>query len=93
MITVFLSKKVYFIIILNDYTFTYINLTKRKDNLFMNNYLEISSSTENLPLEYNFLKWRLIINQELYENHLIDVFTFRRMEESLISRLTNIKNK
>lgn len=59
----------------------------------MNNYLEIYSSTENLPLEYNLLKWRLIINQELYENHLIDVFTFRRMEESLISRLTNIKNK
>lgn len=59
----------------------------------MNNYLEISSSAENLPLEYNLLKWRLIINQELYENHLIDVFTFRRMEESLISRLTNIKNK
>lgn len=59
----------------------------------MNNYLEISSSAENLPLEYNLLKWRLIINQELYENHHIDVFTFRRMEESLISRLTNIKNK
>lgn len=33
MITVFLSKKVYFIIILNDYTFTYINLTKQKERI------------------------------------------------------------
>ena len=43
-------------------------------------------------IEHNLIKWRLIINQELYDNHLIDAFTFHRMEESLISRLTKIKN-
>lgn len=58
----------------------------------MNNYLEISSSIESFPLEYILLKWRLIINQELYDQHLIDIFTFHHMEELLISRLTKIKS-
>lgn len=58
----------------------------------MNNYLEITSPNKNLPLDYILLKWRLVINQELYENHLIDIYTFHHMEESLISSLTKIKN-
>ena len=58
----------------------------------MNNYLEINSSNKNLPLEYFLLRWRLIINQELYENHLIDIVTFHHMEESLLSRITKTKN-
>jgi len=55
--------------------------------------IELKLSTNKLPLEYNLLKWRLIINQELYENHLIDIYTFHHMEESLISRLTKILSR
>ena len=55
--------------------------------------IELKLSTNKLPLEYNLLKWRLIINQELYENHLIDIYTFHHMEESLISRLTKMLSR
>lgn len=55
--------------------------------------IELKLSTNKLPLDYILLKWRLIINQELYENYLIDIYTFHHMEESLISRLTKILSR
>lgn len=54
--------------------------------------LEINLSTKNLPFEYKFLEWRLIINRELYDAKIIDLKTFSLMENSLITRMTKIKS-
>lgn len=55
--------------------------------------LEVRFSTKHLPLEYKWLEFRLIVNKELYDEKAIDLKTFKAMEQSLISRLTKIKNE
>ena len=47
---------------------------------------------EDLPLLYKELEFRIMINKELYDEHIIDLKTFNMMEERLIARLTKIKN-
>ena len=55
--------------------------------------IEIKCSTKHLPLEYKLLEWRLILNRELYENKVIDLKVFSLMEQSILGRMTKIKNE
>jgi hypothetical protein len=57
----------------------------------MDNDIELNFSTKNLPFEYKWLEYRLIINKELYDEKVIDYNVFNEMEKSLIGRLTKIK--
>lgn len=55
------------------------------------NDIEVLFSTKYLPFEYKWLEFRLIVNKELYDEKVIDLKTFKIMEQSLLSRLTKIK--
>ncbi len=55
--------------------------------------IEVKFSTKHLPFEYKWLEFRLIVNKELYDEKVIDLKTFKIMEQSLLSRLTKIKNE
>lgn len=55
--------------------------------------LDVKFTIKNLPFEYKWLEFRLIINKELYDEKVIDLKTFNIMEQSIISRLTKIKNE
>ncbi len=55
--------------------------------------IEVNISTKHLPFEYKWLEFRLIINKELYDEKVIDLKTFKTMEQSILSRLTKIKNE
>ena len=55
--------------------------------------IKVKFSTKHLPFEYKWLEFRLIINKELYDEKVIDLKTFKTMEQSLLSRLTKIKNE
>ncbi len=55
------------------------------------NDIEVLFSTKHLPFEYKWLEFRLIVNKELYDEKVIDLKTFKIMEQSLLSRLTKIK--
>ena len=55
--------------------------------------IEINFDTKKLPFEYKLLKYRLIVNKELYDEKVIDFKTFNEMENSLIGRLTKIRNE
>lgn len=55
--------------------------------------IEIKCSTKHLPLEYKLLEWRLILNRELYESKVIDLKVFSLMEQSILGRMTKIKNE
>ena len=57
------------------------------------NDIDIKFSTKHLPFEYKWLEFRLIVNKELYDEEVIDLNTFKIMEQSLLSRLTKIKNE
>lgn len=57
------------------------------------NEIEVKFSTKHLPFEYKWLEYRLIVNKELYDEKVIDLKTFNLMEQSLMSRLTKIKNE
>ena len=57
------------------------------------NNIEVKFSTKHLPFEYKWLEFRLIVNKELYDEKAIDLKTFKAMEQSLLSRLTKIKNE
>ncbi len=57
------------------------------------NDIEVKFSTKHLPFEYKWLEFRLIINKELYDDKIIDLKTFKTMQESILSRLTKIKNE
>ena len=57
------------------------------------NDIEVKFSTNHLPFEYKWLEFRLIVNKELYDEKIIDLKTFKAMEQSLLSRLTKIKNE
>lgn len=55
--------------------------------------IEVKFSTKHLPFEYKWLEFRLIVNKELYDEKIIDLKTFKAMEQSILSRLTKIKNE
>lgn len=55
--------------------------------------IEVKFSTKHLPFEYKWLEFRLIINKELYDDNVIDLKTFKAMEQSILSRLNKIKNE
>lgn len=55
--------------------------------------IEIRFSTKHLPLEYKLLEYRLIINKKLYDEKIIDFNVFKIMENSILARLTKIKNE
>ena len=55
--------------------------------------IEVKFSTKHLPFEYKWLEFRLIVNKKLYDEKIIDLKTFKAMEQSLLSRLTKIKNE
>ncbi len=57
------------------------------------NDIEVKFSTKHLPFEYKWLEFRLIVNKELYDEKIIDLKTFKTMEQSILSRLTKIKNE
>lgn len=60
--------------------------------MYETNDIDIKFSTKHLPFEYKWLEFRLIVNKELYDEKVIDLNTFKIMEEALLSRLTKIKN-
>ncbi|MGM9881951.1 MAG: hypothetical protein ACI31S_03825 [Bacilli bacterium] len=55
--------------------------------------LGVKFSTKYLPFEYKWLEFRLIINKQLYDENVIDLKIFKAMEQSILSRLTKIKNE
>ena len=55
--------------------------------------IEVRFNTKRLPFEYKLLEYRLIVNKELYDEKVIDFKTFNEKENSLIGRLTNIRNE
>lgn len=55
--------------------------------------IEVRFDTKRLPFEYKLLEYRLIVNKELYDEKVIDFKTFNEMENSLIGRLTKIRNE
>lgn len=61
--------------------------------MYNTNEIEINHSTKNLPLEYKMLEWRLILNRNLYEDKVIDLKVFSLMEQSILGRMTKIKNE
>ncbi len=61
--------------------------------MYETNDIEVKFSTKHLPFEYKWLEFRLIANKELYDEKVIDLKTFKTMEQSLLSRLTKIKNE
>lgn len=50
-------------------------------------------STKHLPFEYKWLEFRLIVNKQLYDEKVIDFKVFKIMEQSLLGRMTKIKNE
>ena len=63
------------------------------DFMYGNNDIEIKFSTKHLPFEYKWLEFRLVVNKELYDDAVIDLKTFKEMEQSLLSRITKIRNE
>lgn len=61
--------------------------------MYNTNEIEINHSTKNLPLEYKMLEWRLILNRKLYEDKVIDLKVFSLMEQSILRRMSKIKNE
>jgi hypothetical protein len=57
------------------------------------NEIDVKFSTKHLPFEYKWLEFRLIVNKELYDEQVIDLNTFNIMEQSILSRITKIKNE
>jgi len=52
----------------------------------MNNLNEVT-------LEYQLLKWRLIINNKLYEENVIDINTFNKIEDSILNKMKKIESR
>lgn len=54
--------------------------------------IELKLSTTKFPFEYKFFEWCLIINQELYDNQIIDLHIFQIRENSILKQIEKIKN-
>lgn len=55
--------------------------------------LEIKYDIKKLPFDYILLKWRLIINKQLYDEKTIDINTFSEMENNILKRMEKIINE
>ena len=55
--------------------------------------IEVRFSTKQLPFEYKLLEYRLIVNKELYDEKVIDLRTYKEMENSIMGRLKKIRNE
>lgn len=55
--------------------------------------LEIKYDIKKLPFDYILLKWRLIINKQLYDEKIIDINTFSEMENNILKRMEKITNE
>ena len=55
--------------------------------------LELEFNRKYLPLEYKLLEWKLMFNQELYDEKIIDIEVKREMEKKLLGGMTKIRNK
>ena len=58
-----------------------------------NDNIEVRFSTKHLPFEYKWLEFRLIVNKELYDEQAIDLKTYSKMQESILTRMKKIKNE
>ena len=61
--------------------------------MYENSDIEVKFSTKHLPLDYNLLEWRLILNRELYEEKVIDLKVFSLVESSILGRMKKIRNE
>ena len=59
----------------------------------IDNNIDLNFSTKYLPLEYKLLEWKLMINQELYDEKIIDLQVKSEMERNLLGRMTKMKNE
>lgn len=59
----------------------------------IDNNIDLNFSTKYLPLEYKILEWKLIINQELFDEKIIDLQVKSEMERNLLGRMTKMKNE
>lgn len=55
--------------------------------------LELEFNKKYLPLEYKLLEWKLMVNQELYDEKIIDIEVKKEMERKLLGRMTKIRNE
>jgi len=55
--------------------------------------IEVKFSTKHLPFEYKWLEFRLMVNKELYDEKVINLRIFKMMEQSILTRMVNIKNR
>jgi len=55
--------------------------------------VDIKFSTKHLPFEYKWLEFRLMVNKELYDEKVINLRIFKMMEQSILTRMVNIKNR
>lgn len=55
--------------------------------------LEQEFNKKYLPLEYKLLEWKLMFNQELYDEKIIDIEVKKEMERKLLGRMTRIRNE
>ena len=55
--------------------------------------LEQEFNKKYLPLEYKLLEWKLMFNQELYDEKIIDIEVKKEMERKLLGRMTKIRNE
>jgi hypothetical protein len=58
-----------------------------------NDDIEVKFSTKHLPFEYKWLEFRLIVNKQLYDQKAIDLKVFNAMHDSILARMTKIKNE
>lgn len=59
----------------------------------INNNIDMNFATKHLPLEYKLLEWKLMINQELYDEIIIDFEVKSEMERNILGRMTKIINE
>lgn len=55
--------------------------------------ISIKTSTKELPFEYKWLEYRLVLNQQLYDEKIINYEVYREMSDSLITRMKKIKTQ
>ena len=55
--------------------------------------LELEFNKKYLPLEYKLLEWKLMVNQELYDEKISDIEVKKEMERKLLGRMTKIRNE
>ena len=55
--------------------------------------LELYTNSKELPKEYLLLKYRLALNDYLYEENIIDLEIFNKMQDLIIDKMNKIIEK